>query len=109
MSATASQPAGSVDPAQLTFRYQSNPGGWITAQIVEWPEAISQGATEHEAMVNVLEALHDLTHEPTLSERIAAAAQARIDGVVDELEPLGRRVVGAAAGFIRDLTRPRVH
>jgi hypothetical protein len=112
MSATADHPAvsaGPTVPAQLTFRYGRNPDGWITAQIVELPAAISQGATEHEAYLNVLEAFHDLTHRPSLTERIAYATQARFDDVVDELEPIGRRALQAIATVFHDLTRDRVH
>jgi hypothetical protein len=112
MSVTASHPAasaGPAHPAQLTFRYTRNPDGWITAQIVEFPEAISQGASEHEAYVNLIEAFHDLTHEPTLAERIAYATRARFDEVVDELEPIGRRALHAIVTVFHDLTRDRVH
>lgn len=79
MSATASHPSGSTSSDHLTFLYTSNPDGWVTAQIAEFPEAISQGETEREAQANVLEALHDLTHEPTLAEQAAFAIQGFID------------------------------
>src|SRR2546421_6598646 len=59
MSGTASS---SVEPGHLTIRYTENEDGWITAEIVEVPEAISQGSSQHEARVNVVEALHDLIH-----------------------------------------------
>ncbi|MDQ6820031.1 MAG: hypothetical protein M3076_06800 [Actinomycetota bacterium] len=84
MSMTADQAAGSTDPAHLTIEYIENEDGWVTAQIVEFPAAISQGSTRHEAWVNVLEALRDLTHEPTPVERVAFTVQARI------IEPLDR-------------------
>jgi predicted RNase H-like HicB family nuclease len=109
MTATASHPAGPTDPAQLTFRYTSNPDGWVTAQITEFPEAISQGSTEHEAYLNVLEALHDLTHEPTLAERLAFTAQARLIAPIEDLiEPLGG-VLSSLLAAARDRTRDRVH
>jgi hypothetical protein len=112
MSATANHPARSpADHARLTFRYTPNPDGWVTAQIVEFPEAISQGASEHEAYLNVLEALHDLTHEPTVAERLAFAAQARFVGMeelVELVEPWGRRLIDAITAALHDVTRPRV-
>ena len=110
MTATAIPPARRGDPARLTFRYTQNPDGWVTAQIEEFPAAISQGASEHEAYVNVLDALHDLTHEPSLAERIAFATQARLDDLYEGfLEPLGRRAFETRSSAIRDLGRDRVH
>lgn len=110
MTATASSRAGSDEPTQLTFLYTRNPDGWVTAQIVEFPAAISQGSTEHEAWVNVLEALHDLTHEPTTAERVAFVAQARIveplSGLIEPLNGLFRELVTRAA---RMSERDRVH
>jgi hypothetical protein len=109
MSATANHPHGSADPAQLTFRYTRNPDGWVTSQIVEFPEAISQGASEHEAYLNVLEALHELTHEPTLTERLAFTAQARIVEPIEELiGPLGEKLGGLLTSAL-SRTRGRVH
>jgi predicted RNase H-like HicB family nuclease len=109
MSAMADSPAGRTDPAQLTVLYTRNDDGWITAQIAEFPAAISQGRTEHEAWTNVLDALHDLTHEPTTAERVAAIVQARVveplSGVV---EPLNELVQGIAAAA-RDRGRQHVH
>jgi uncharacterized protein YdcH (DUF465 family) len=52
------------------------------AQVVEWPAAISQGRDEDEAFRNLLEAMRDLTHEPTGAERVALTLQARV------IEPL---------------------
>jgi hypothetical protein len=78
MSATADSSPGRSDPTQLTVLYTRNEDGWVTAQIAEYPAAISQGRTEHEAWTNVLDALHDLMHEPTATERLAALVQARI-------------------------------
>jgi hypothetical protein len=83
MTATTSPKPSFTDPARLTIVYTENEDGWVTAQIVEVPEAISQGASRHEAWVNVLDALHDLTHEPGIAERIAFTVQARI------VEPAG--------------------
>jgi hypothetical protein len=78
MTVVTSPEAGSVEPAQLTISYTEGDDGWITAQVVEYPAAISQGRSRHEAWVNVLDALHDLTHEPTASEKVAYTVQARI-------------------------------
>src|SRR5437588_8342843 len=105
MSATADTPAGRTDPAQLTVLYTRNDDGWITAQIAEVPAAISQGRTEHEAWTNVLDALHDLTHEPTIAERASAAVQAKI------IEPVGG-FIGPVSELLRSLaaaTRDRGH
>ena len=75
-------------PGQLTITYTDNEDGWVTAQIVEVPEAISQGSSPHEAWVNVFKALHDLTHEPTIAEKVAFTVQAR---VIEPLEGLRHR------------------
>jgi hypothetical protein len=75
-------PPAADHPPRLTVRYEPNPDGWVTAQIVELPAAISQGRDENEAWVNVFDALHDLTHKRTASERVANAVQARV------IEPL---------------------
>lgn len=89
---TATRPEpGAIEPAQLTISYSENDDGWITAQVVEYPAAISQGRSRHEAWLNVLDALHDLTHEPTTSERVAFMVQARIiEPVAELLERFGR-------------------
>lgn len=49
--------------------------------------------------MNVLEALHDLTHEPTPTERLVFTAQSRI---VDTFES----IYEAANDLIRDVVRP---
>jgi predicted RNase H-like HicB family nuclease len=54
----------------LTIVYEDAGDGWVSAQIAEVPAAISQGRTRAEARANVISALHDLTHEPTLPERL---------------------------------------
>jgi hypothetical protein len=84
MSATVRPDTSPGSPGRLTIRYTDNDDGWVTAQIVELPEAISQGPTRHDAWVNVLDALHDLTHQPTTAERVAFTVQARV------VEPLSR-------------------
>jgi predicted RNase H-like HicB family nuclease len=80
--ATADPPTPIPHPHALTVRYVPNPDGWVTAQFVELPAAISQGRDESEAFRNLLDAAHDLTHVPTLAERLATTIQARI------IEPL---------------------
>jgi hypothetical protein len=70
--------ATAIGTQHLTIHFEDTGDGWITARIEEQPAAISQGRTQEEAYANVLDALHDLTHEPTLSERVANAVQARV-------------------------------
>jgi predicted RNase H-like HicB family nuclease len=60
------------DELHLTIRYSDAGDGWFTAQVVEIPGAISEGATREEARANVLDALetlltpdHELAGEPT--------------------------------------------
>lgn len=109
MSATADSTAGRTDPTQLTVLYTRNADGWITAQIVEFPAAISQGRTEHEAWTNVLDALHELTHEPTTAERVAAVVQARvIEPISEAVEQLNDLLRGRAAAG-RERGRQHVH
>lgn len=77
----------------LTIRYEDAGDGWITAQIEQEPGAISQGRTREEAYANVLDALHELRHEPTGAERAAHVIQARV------VEPV--------AGLLRGLRQRR--
>jgi alpha-ketoglutarate-dependent taurine dioxygenase len=72
------QPPPLEHPPHLSVRYETNPDGWVTAQFVELPEVISQGRDRDEAWVNLLDALHDLAHEPTRAEQIARNIQARV-------------------------------
>jgi hypothetical protein len=93
--------AGSDEPARLTITYSENDDGWITAQVVEYPAAISQGATQHEAWVNLLDALHDLTHTPTLAEHVAFTVDAWLGELGERAAELGeglrdRFIAGAA-------------
>jgi hypothetical protein len=88
---TTATPEPGVDPAQLTIEYTQNEDGWVTAQVVEYPAAISQGPTQHEAWLNVLNALHDLTHEPTFAERAAFTVDARIAELSDLAAEFGER------------------
>ena len=48
---------GVSDELHLTIRYSDAGDGWVTAQIVEIPGAISEGSTRAEARSNVLDAL----------------------------------------------------
>ena len=95
MSATTRHPSGSTGSDHLTFLYTANPDGWVTAQIAEFPEAISQGENEQQARANVLEALHDLHHRPTLAERAAFTIQALVDELDQLIRPLGSKVADA--------------
>jgi predicted RNase H-like HicB family nuclease len=107
MSATARPPAEPpLDPARLTIDYSDNEDGWVTAQIVEFPGAISQGPSRHEAWVNVLDALHDLTHQPTLAERLASALQALI---VEPLADVIEDIAGSSVwGEVRERARSQL-
>ena len=96
MSATASHPAGSSSSDHLSFVYTANPDGWVAARIAEFPEAISQGERRNcTARANVLEALHDLTHRPTMAERVAFTIQAKVDELEQLIRPLGGKVADA--------------
>jgi predicted RNase H-like HicB family nuclease len=44
----------------LTIRYEDAGEGWLTAQVVEIPGAISEGPSREEARANVLDALETL-------------------------------------------------
>jgi hypothetical protein len=66
------------DTDHLTIHYEDGEDGWVTATIEEEPAAISQGRTREEAYANVLEALHDLTHEPTPGERMGRLLEERV-------------------------------
>lgn len=41
----------------LTIRYEDAGAGWVTAQVVDVPGAISEGKTREEARANVIDAL----------------------------------------------------
>ena len=45
------------DQLHLTIRYSDAGSGWVTAQVLEIPGAISEGKTREEARANVLDAL----------------------------------------------------
>lgn len=66
----------------LTIHFEEAGDGWVTARIEEEPAAISQGRTQDEAYENVLDALHEIRHQPTFVEWLAYRLQARI------IEPL---------------------
>ncbi len=48
------------DELHLTIRYEEAGEGWLTAQVVEIPGAISEGHSRGEARANVLDALETL-------------------------------------------------
>lgn len=48
------------DELHLTIRYEDAGEGWLTAQVVEIPGAISEGPSREEARANVLDALETL-------------------------------------------------
>jgi len=76
MSATATE----HPPAEehLTVVIEDAGDGWWAARIPELPGAHGQGRTVEAARLSVLDALHELTHEPTPAERWAYLVQARI-------------------------------
>ncbi|MEO8092184.1 MAG: type II toxin-antitoxin system HicB family antitoxin [bacterium] len=45
------------DELHLTIRYSDAGDGWVTAQVLEIPGAISEGETREAAKANVLDAL----------------------------------------------------
>ncbi len=45
------------DELHLTIQYSDAGNGWVTAQVLEIPGAISEGETREEAKANVLDAL----------------------------------------------------
>lgn len=51
---------GVSDELHLTIRYEDAGDGWLTAQVVEIPGAISEGSSREEARSNVLDALEVL-------------------------------------------------
>jgi predicted RNase H-like HicB family nuclease len=78
------------DVEQLTIRFEEAEEGWIAAQIVEFPGAISQGRSHDEARANVIDALDDLLNpERGLRDPLA--------WVRAELEELARRIQDAAS------------
>jgi hypothetical protein len=69
----------------LTIHFEDGADGWVTATIEEEPAAISQGRSQEEAYANVLDALHDLRHEPTPLERFARAVEDRVERLAELL------------------------
>ena len=45
------------DELHLTIQYSDAGDGWVTAQVLEIPGAISEGETREDAKANVLDAL----------------------------------------------------
>jgi predicted RNase H-like HicB family nuclease len=56
---------------ELTIRYEDAGDGWLTAQVVEVPGAISQGPTREQARRNVIDALRTVL---TPDEQLAGGA-----------------------------------
>jgi predicted RNase H-like HicB family nuclease len=54
---------------RLTIRYTDAGDGWVTAQVLEIPGAISEGPTRAEARENVLDALQ-VVLTPTRRSRV---------------------------------------
>jgi hypothetical protein len=75
MGATIEQP---YSEERLTVVIDKTDDGWYAARIPEGPGAHGQGRTPEQAKANVLQAMHDLTHEPTTAERVAFTIQARV-------------------------------
>ncbi|MGH2761844.1 MAG: type II toxin-antitoxin system HicB family antitoxin [Thermoleophilaceae bacterium] len=56
------------DSLELTVRYEDAGDGWVTAQVLEVPGAISEGRGRLEARANVIDALRTvLTPDEQLS------------------------------------------
>lgn len=66
------------DTLELTVHYEDAGDGWVMAQVVEVPGAISQGRTREEARENVIDALRTVL---TPDEQLAGKAS----GAGDEL------------------------
>ena len=75
MSAAIEQPHSEE---RLTVVIDKTDDGWYAARIPEVPGAHGQGRTPEQAKANVLQSMHDLTHEPTTAERVAFTIQARV-------------------------------
>jgi len=62
-----------IDELHLTIRYEDAGDGWLTAQVVEIPGAISEGTSREEARENVIDALETLLtpDEESTGERAA--------------------------------------
>ncbi len=59
------------DSLELTVRYEDAGDGWVTAQVLEVPGAISEGRGRHEARANVIDALQTVL---TPDEQLAGEA-----------------------------------
>lgn len=62
------------DELHLTIQYSDAGDGWVTAQVLEIPGAISEGKTREEAKANVLDAL-DVVLTP--DEQLAGGSEMR--------------------------------
>jgi len=72
------------DSLELTVRYEDAGEGWVTAQVLEVPGAISEGRGRAEARTNVIDALQTVL---TPDERLA-------EDESGESEPLKLTVIG---------------
>jgi hypothetical protein len=88
MSATADHPH---TEERLTVVIDQAGGGWYAARIPEVPGAHGQGRTPEQARANVLEAMYDLIHEPSPTERVVFTIQARVVDTLRELVEALRR------------------
>lgn len=77
----------------LTIVVDDAGDGWFAARIPEVPGAHGQGRTPEEARASALEAMYELTHEPTEAERLALLIQARL------IEPLRDLLNAVRAGL----------
>jgi predicted RNase H-like HicB family nuclease len=59
------------DSLELTIRYEDAGDGWVTAQVLEVPGAISEGRGRAEARANVIDALRTVL---TPDEQLAGEA-----------------------------------
>ncbi len=60
---------------ELTVRYEDAGDGWVTAQVLEVPGAVSEGRGRHEARANVIDALQTvLTPDEQLAGRLQETA-----------------------------------
>ncbi len=60
------------DALEVTVRYEDAGQGWVTAQVLEVPGAISEGRGRAEARANVIDALRTVL---TLDEQLAGGTQ----------------------------------
>ena len=86
----------------LTIEYEDAGDGWITAQVVECPGAMSQGRTQAEARSNVLDALRELERTPRVDPHDLTTHDAIAVLLLRVAETLQE-----SRDRLRDLRRPR--